>query len=49
MAEPRCAWPRRSCGRSGTTVPMTPELMICSVRIDDVREDAEMIEDFWPE
>jgi len=29
--------------------PDDAELMICSVRIDDVREDAEMIEDFWPE
>ena len=29
--------------------PDDAELMICSVRIDDVRADAEMIEDFWPE
>ena len=29
--------------------PDDAELMICSVRIDDFREDAEMIEDFWPE
>ena len=29
--------------------PGDAELMICSVRIDDVREDAEMIEEFWPE
>jgi len=29
--------------------PDNAELMICSARIDDVRADAEMIEDFWPE
>ena len=25
------------------------EVILCSVRVDDVREDVEMEEDFWPE
>jgi mannose-6-phosphate isomerase-like protein (cupin superfamily) len=28
--------------------PEDAELVICSVRVDDPREDAEMIEGFWP-
>jgi quercetin dioxygenase-like cupin family protein len=29
--------------------PADAELVICSVRVDDVREDVELVEDFWPE
>jgi mannose-6-phosphate isomerase-like protein (cupin superfamily) len=29
--------------------PDDAELLICSVRIDDPRADAELVEDFWPE
>ena len=25
------------------------EVILCSIQIDDVREDVEMVEDFWPE
>ena len=28
--------------------PEDAELVICSVRVDDPREDAEMVEGFWP-
>jgi quercetin dioxygenase-like cupin family protein len=29
--------------------PDDAELVICSVRIDNPRADAELVEDFWPE
>jgi mannose-6-phosphate isomerase-like protein (cupin superfamily) len=29
--------------------PDDAEMLICSVRVEDPRADAEMIEDFWPE
>jgi quercetin dioxygenase-like cupin family protein len=25
------------------------EVILCSIQIDDVREDVEVVEDFWPE
>jgi uncharacterized cupin superfamily protein len=28
--------------------PADAELLICSTRIDDVRADVELVEDFWP-
>jgi mannose-6-phosphate isomerase-like protein (cupin superfamily) len=36
---PRSIWNER---------PEDAELVICSVRVDDPRADAEMVEDFWP-
>jgi hypothetical protein len=29
--------------------PDDAELVICSVKVDDPRADAEIVEDFWPE
>ena len=29
--------------------PEEAELVICSIRVEDVRADGEMVEDFWPE